>query len=399
MGAIRTPAVVRTARGEDLKVLHLTPSFFPASYYGGPIRSSLALCTELARLGCDVRVLTTNANGPRIVAAATGEEVTLNGFRVMYCARLMEPDLAPSLLWRLPFWIRWADIVHITGVFSYPTPPGLAASVLLKRPVVWTPRGALQSYGLKKNSVLKHAWLAACSALSPGRIALHVTSEEERADAAKVLPSMQAAVIANGVEIPEPVVRPKRADALRLLFLGRLHPVKGLENLLAACSALPSVTLTIAGNGDPKYVKTLRQLTGQLHISDRVVFAGEVLGHVKRHLMNTSDVMVMPSHSENFGMSVAEALAAGMPVIASRGTPWSKVEEVGCGLWVSNTPESLATAIHQMDRMPLDEMGARGRAWIESEFTWQPRALAMIALYHDLLRPIWQPDAPQSSTA
>lgn len=382
-----------------MKVLHLTPSFFPASYYGGPIRSSLALCTELARLGCDVRVLTTNANGPRIVATPAGEEVALNGFRVMYCGRLMQPDLAPSLLWRLPFWIRWADVVHITAVFSYPTLPGLAASALLKRPVVWTPRGSLQSYGLNKNSVLKRAWLAACNALSPDRIALHVTSEEERADAAKVLPSMQAEVIANGVEIPEPVVRPKRGGALRLLFLGRLHPVKGLENLLAACSALPSVTLTIAGDGDPQYAKTLRQLAEQLHIAGRVVFTGEVLGDAKRHLINTSDVMVMPSHSENFGMSVAEALAAGMPVIASRGTPWSKVEDVGCGLWISNSPESLAAAIDQMGRMPLAEMGTRGRAWIESEFTWQPRALAIIALYQDLLRPTWQPDAPASSAA
>ena len=106
-------------------------------------------------------------------------------------------------------------------------------------------------------------------------------------------------------------------------------------------------------------------------LSGQVSMVGFVQGQEKQKLFHEADVVVAPSHTENFCMVVAEALAAGTPVIASQGTPWKRVEEMGCGLWVSNEPASLTRAIGEISRRPLQEMGARGRQWMQKEFTWK----------------------------
>ena len=84
-------------------------------------------------------------------------------------------------------------------------------------------------------------------------------------------------------------------------------------------------------------------------------------------------------------MVVAEALAHSVPVIASKGTPWQRVEKMGCGLWVGNDPNSLARAIRQMSAMPLREMGQRGRQWMQDEFSWDRVARDMAELYRNLI--------------
>jgi glycosyltransferase involved in cell wall biosynthesis len=95
---------------------------------------------------------------------------------------------------------------------------------------------------------------------------------------------------------------------------------------------------------------------------------------------------VVPSHGESFATPVTEALARAVPVIASRGTPWSRLTEKGCGLWVDNSPESLADAIDQMRAMPLEEMGLRGREWMTSEFSWDKVARDVCNAYSEILR-------------
>lgn len=83
-------------------------------------------------------------------------------------------------------------------------------------------------------------------------------------------------------------------------------------------------------------------------------------------------------------MVVAEALAHAVPVLASRGTPWAEVEKYGCGLWVENTPESLAVALGEIKSRELAEMGKRGRAWMTLKFSWDSVANRMLNLYERL---------------
>src|SRR5262249_2431113 len=94
-----------------------------------------------------------------------------------------------------------------------------------------------------------------------------------------------------------------------------------------------------------------------------------------------SDMLVVPSHSENFAMVIAEALAHAVPVIASRGTPWKRLADVGCGLWVENTPERLAEAIERMARGDRRHMGVTGQAWMAREFSWSGIARRMLDVY------------------
>jgi glycosyltransferase involved in cell wall biosynthesis len=174
---------------------------------------------------------------------------------------------------------------------------------------------------------------------------------------------------------------------LRLLYLGRLHPIKGIENLLRAVTLLNdrSVSLSVYGSGEDRYVESLKTLAGVLRLKDSVVFQGHVIGAQKLQAFIQADVCVLPSFSENFGMVVAESLAHGVPVIASTKTPWQDLEKNRCGMWVDNSPATLAQSIEGIRNEPLAEMGRRGRAWMGKEFSWESAALSMSSLYQQLI--------------
>jgi glycosyltransferase involved in cell wall biosynthesis len=173
------------------------------------------------------------------------------------------------------------------------------------------------------------------------------------------------------------------------MFLGRISQKKGIENLLHALRKLDdsSIELAIYGTGPADYESAVMQLAGDLGFArGMVTFAGQVDGERKRQAFLASDVCVVPSFSENFCMVVAEALAHGVPVIASHGTPWSGVEAKQCGLWVDTSPDSLAQAIVRIRTMPLAEMGSRGRDWMKREYGWDTVAVAMEQVYSGLVK-------------
>jgi glycosyltransferase involved in cell wall biosynthesis len=216
---------------------------------------------------------------------------------------------------------------------------------------------------------------------------LHVTSEEEGRASSERVKNARPVVIPNGVDVPpangERQWRP--TNQLRLLYLGRLHPIKGIENLLRALVELDSkVRLSICGNGSKQYEQLLKSMVAELSLTDRVRFCGPVAGAEKEKQFREADVCVVPSFSENFGMVVAEALATGVPVIASTGAPWSEIEKHGCGFWVENDPQSLVEAINRISSGPLAVMGTKGRAWMEREFTWASVAQRMDEVYRGL---------------
>jgi len=374
-----------------MKVLHVVPSFYPAFHYGGPITSVYELCAGLVRQGCAVRVLTTDANGlGAVLDVAKDAPVTLPpGVSVRYCPRILRHSVSPQLLWLLVPLLRWADLVHLTAVYNFPTLPTLAACRWLGKPLVWSPRGALQRWQSSRRPAVKAGWESVCRRLVPHGTVLHVTSEQEAAESVAKFPGISAVVIPNGVEIPPSCEHRNGSGRLRLLFLGRIDPKKGVENLLAACQRLRNLdrpwSLAIAGSGDAVYAARLEENARRLGVDEQVKFLGEVRGQAKTDLFAASDLAVFPSHTENFAMAVAEALAHGVPVVASKGTPWSGVEGHGCGLWVENDPATLAAAIERMSRMPLREMGERGRCWMEQEFTWETVARRMLQLYGKLL--------------
>ncbi len=375
-----------------VRVLHVTPFFAPAWCYGGLPESAYQFARHLSQAGVAVRVLTTDANGwgQRLDAAAMAAYAHRDGIQVRYCVRVARQSVSLELLGALAEQVRWADVVHLHAAYSFPTIPTLLAARLLERPVIWTPHGGLQRWSGSRRVGLKSLWERVCIAVGSRELVLHLTSEEEVAETRARFSRANVEMIPNGVEIPPTLNREPRAAHLRLGFVGRLDPKKGIENLLAACRILkdrsaPAFSLAIAGSGSSEYEAKLRGEIERLGLGNEVAMLGDIRGEEKQRMFERTDVVVAPSFTENFAIVVAEALAHGAAVIASIGTPWKEVERVGCGLWVANDPASLADAISRMSSMPVAEMGERGRRWMAADFSWEKCASEMIALYQSLL--------------
>lgn len=369
-------------------MLHVTPAFTPAHAYGGAVAVIHDLCVGLEQAGCSVKVLTTNGNGDnQVLAVETDREVkAADCLAVRYCRRIWRQAVAPSLLRHITDYVRWADLVHLHAVYSFPTVPTLVACRLFRKPIVWTPHGVLQRWEGSRRTILKAGWEAVCRILAPPRMILHVTSEQEGEASRKRFPATEVVMVPFGHHVPEGISHDDNTQMLRLLFLGRLHPKKGIENLLEACALLKRQderpwSLTIAGGGDPSYESSLRARIELLGLDQHVFMVGEVIGGRKDELFRHADVLVVPSYTENFAVVVAEALAHAIPVIASTGTPWEQVEEVGCGLWVNNDSASLLSAIQKIRTSPLREMGLRGREWLKRDFRWDVAARAFVQAY------------------
>jgi glycosyltransferase involved in cell wall biosynthesis len=260
---------------------------------------------------------------------------------------------------------------------------------LLSKPIVWSPHGALQRWGGSTKPLLKRIWELICNGLlHPDRCVLHVTCRDEAEESRRRITRARIEIVENGVDIPSNI--PGRTwtpdGVLRLFFIGRLHPKKGIENLLQALKSLDErYSLTVCGVGEPAYESSLRMLVNDLGLSRRVHFSGQVEGETKSRAFWNADICVVPSHTENFAMVVAEALAHGVPVIASQGTPWKELVERQCGLWVENNPSSLVKAITEMRGRDLSQMGKNGRQWMVESFSWEAVAGRMSTVYSSLV--------------
>jgi glycosyltransferase involved in cell wall biosynthesis len=370
-----------------LRVLHVVPSYWPATAYGGPVESVHGLCLALARTGAEVEVLTTDADGGRRLGLPDGREIRpAPGLRIRYTRRWGWDSVAPGLLARLPGAMARADVVHLTAIYSFPTLPTLALARLLGKPLVWSPRGSLQRWEGTSRRSLKASWHGACRVMMPPRALLHLTAEPEAEASRASFPGVATVVIPNGIDLPREAPRRPRGGTIHLVFLGRLHPIKGLENLIDACGRCSNRgwddwRLSIAGSGEADYEVSLRDRVRDAGIAPRVSFLGAVHGERKAELLESADVVVVPSHSENFSMVVVEALAHGVPVLASEGTPWSELVERRCGWWVENRPDVLAAALAALRDAELEAMGRRGREWMGAGFGWDRIARRMMSAY------------------
>lgn len=372
-----------------MRVLYVVPSFYPALYHGGPVISVYQQCNSLAQKGVELTVLTTDTAGlGRRLDVKDYPTIMPAGYPVYYCRRMFSVAGAPGILWRMIRLIRSADLVHLIAVYSFPTIPVLLLCRLFGKPLVWSPKGAFQRWERSRKVSLKNVWDTICKFVAPRKLQLHVTSENEVKESVKRFPRTVVTVTPNGVEIPAKIQRAPSNGTLRLLYYGRLDPIKGIENLLGACSLLNGRlkwSLTIAGTGEPDYAGLLVHEIRRLKLSEQVQMIGEVKSDSQAKIFGKADILILPSYQESFGMVAAEAMANAVPVIVSDRTPWSRVEEIGCGLSVGNDDRSLASAIKQMSAMPLNDMGQRGRRWMQDEFSWDRSAEQMMSLYRRAL--------------
>lgn len=281
-----------------------------------------------------------------------------------------------------------ADILHNHGLWLMPNVYAGWAASSNGKPLIVSPRGMLAPAALQISAVRKKLFSGAFrEAMLKSATIFHATGEQEMLDIRSFGLKQPVAIIPNGVDLPQIRVGKEPGAKQTLLYFGRLHPIKNLELLIRAWQAVepsyPNWFLSICGPGEPGYVRELKLLVQSMQV-DRVDFLDPVYGKAKHALYQNSSVYVLPSKSENFAMTVAEALANGIPVIANKGSPWSQVEPNRCGWWVDHGQDSLVAVLDQALSLPPEElarMGARGRTWMEAAYGWEAISQQMVEVY------------------
>lgn len=387
-----------------MKIGVVIPSFYPATVYGGPLHSSLAMCQSLARLGHEVFVFTTNANGKSHTDVPIREMVELEpGLKVKYYHDTIPTRLSLMMIPGLWSDLKSVDVVYTQAIFSVPTPLSLLYSTLQGKTVVVTPRGALGPDCLAHGpSSYKSLWLRFLITPFLSRVAWQATSDKEKEEILSVYPGTRTEVIPNGIHAKDyqELGKLDRMEYLQsfaanelnpqepvFISLGRLHPIKGLDLLVEAFSQYfrekAEGYLIIAGNNDGM-LESLKHQCKKLQIEDRVFFPGPLHGPQKIQFLAGGDLFILPSHTENFGLVYAEALASGTPVIASKNTPWSELHEFNCGRWINNTPAEITrNMVDLVENEDLEKMGQNGRDFVLARFDWMSLAEHMSKLLEE----------------
>jgi glycosyltransferase involved in cell wall biosynthesis len=262
----------------------------------------------------------------------------------------------------------------------------------------------LTDWALRHNRWKKRlAWMGYQKHVLQRAALFHVTSQEE-IDALRDLGFEQpAAVIPNGVPLPDASSSNGPTDeGRRALFLSRVHPKKGLPMLLDAWATVRPAgwTLEIVGPSEEGHRAELEAQARQLGLEDAIQFAGPVADDEKWDVYRRADLFVLPTHSENFGIVVAEALAAGVPALTTTGAPWQDLERHDCGWWVEPTEQALTEALRaavDADDETRRAMGRRGRRLVEERYAWPGVAANMTAAYQWLLGDGPRPDSIQQA--
>lgn len=292
------------------------------------------------------------------------------------------------------------DLYHCQGIWQYPT--FITARLARKwgKPYVITPRGMLYPQQLKSSELHKHIAFklyqmhdlqnAAC---------IHATCSEELRHLRDLGITTPVAVIPNPIEadglLEQQVPSP---DKMRFGYLGRVHPRKNIERLLYAWHRLGREArdreLVIIGAGEDEYYRFLKEEARRLDLGN-VRFTGFLSGNEKELALASLSYLVVPSDFENFGMIVAEALVRGIPVIASKGTPWQDLENRGCGWWVDNDVETITEMMKEAMELPEEQrqaMGRNGKQLIAEKYTVEKVGKKLAELYEWTLKRATKPD-------
>jgi len=431
-----------------MRILHIVAGVPPG---GGIAESVPSLCRHEKSLGH--RVTLAVVDGPMSEAALAAEAA---GVRLVRYSSSFPRALYFSwqMLVGLSRRVRESDVVHVHSNWTFPVWWGCLSARRWGKHYVMSPCGCLSRERRLRSAWKKRlaGWFFDRRCLADAAL-IHATCEAEHrevdaylAETGKHAPHVE--VVPEGIDVQAWTAAPDRRflenrfPACRgkrvVLFMGRLAPLKGLDLLVSAWHLLedgvPAWHLLIVGPDEQGYASQVKKMIDRAGLEERVTLAGPMYGEERRTLLNTVDVFVLPTYNENFGIAVAEALACGVPVITTKGAPWSELlgnsdsskvlkcesAKVGetegmqsavavnsqqsqdmcqndfrtlelsnfrtsrCGWWVDIGVEPLAAALREAMSLTDEErhlMGKNGRRLVEAKYRWEEVAKQMVAVY------------------
>jgi glycosyltransferase involved in cell wall biosynthesis len=376
-----------------MRALHVIPAV--AQRYGGPSSVIGPMCQALAACGVEPLIATTDADGPGRLPVPVGEVTSWQGVPALF----FKKDFSESFKYShgLATWLRAHvsdfDVVHVHAVLSHAPLAAAAACRGAGVPYIVRPLGTIAPWSLGRKAWRKRALFAlGATRMLRGAAAIHYTSDEEKSSTERALGLTSGVVIPLGIDrvfLSEPLVpMEERERDPYVLALSRLHPKKNLEALIESFvhvsrGGRDGWRLVIAGSGDAGYVSALERLVFALKAADRVTFTGWVDGEKKQELMRRASLFAMPSLHENFGVSLIEALAAGVPAIVSRQVDLAdSVGAAGAGWLVDSNDESLRRGLAEALGSAAERRSrSRAARQLAQSFGWPAVGAELLQLY------------------
>jgi glycosyltransferase involved in cell wall biosynthesis len=350
----------------------------------------------------EAEIATTNDNGAGVLDVPLNQRIEYEQVPVWFFPRFLPPMKQFIFSSELTGWlwqnVRDYDLVNTHYLFSYASTCAGAIARRQRVPYLVRTIGQLAPWALAQSRLKKQVYASIierhnlnCAA------AIHCTSAGEAEDVRKFGISTPTVTLPLGVEMPK--IWPNAQQELRqvygiapetpvVLFFSRLHYKKRPDLLLYALSRLAAQNqefhLILAGSGESDYLSYLTDLVSSLGLQSRTTMTGFVTGKAKDMLLQGSDLFVLPSFSENFGIAIAEAMAAGLPVIITPDIQIApEIAAEKAGLIVEGDVEAVENAIAQLlaDRHLRHQLGENGKRLVSSRYCWNAIAQKLASAY------------------
>ena len=371
-----------------MRICLVSSSFYPATFYGGPISATWDLSKKLAEKGIEVYVSTTNANGSKKLDVEYNKYLRKeeNVF-VKYYNEQITNKFSLSFIFGIWSDIKKSDIVYIQYLFHYTVLFSLLFSVFQNKKVVLCPRGSLSSWGLNyKHKWIKMIWLTFFISPFVKNVIWQACSYLEFTDIKNIFNKSKIVEINDGIDFAsfqdsdkisklELINRFSNQDfqiVSDVFFsMGRLHMIKGFDVLIDAFNLFlekdKHAKLIIAG-GDDGVGEQLKSQIEKLNLSSSVFLIGAVNFESKKLLLNNCDYFTLASEFESFGIVIAEALSCGKPVVVSNKTSWKDIQINNCGILADNEKNSFNDAFSKIINEKYDSSLIKN--YVKKNYDW-----------------------------
>ena len=382
-----------------MKIIHLIENLDDT--YGGPAKSVPYLCKYLNDLGIETEILSIKYHENERNSIVEKYGLSWKSFKYDFIKKLR---YSKNLKQYLENEVKKRDdiILHTHNLWNYI--PYVASQISSKYniPLVVAIRGSLYPWSLSQGKLQKQiAWRLFQEKMLQKSMIIHTTEKNELLAVKELGINTHTEIIPNGVEFSEfDNMRDKQTSKKILnlkqnkkyiFFISRLHPKKGLEFLINAWVKLATIykdwdLLIVGPEYDKEYIENIKDVIKKENLEDRVVFTDMLEGEKRVAAFGASDLFVLPSHTENFGIAIAEAMVAQLPVVTTKGTPWQEIEENDAGWWVELTQENINKVLEEALSCSDEELKQKGLNGFEliQNYKWEYQAKRMKEVYENI---------------